>query len=51
MQNAIEFVLANKAVLSAAGVALLDLVFALNNNWKSSGVFHWVYVTLGGKNY
>lgn len=51
MASIIAFVQEHKDFAGAALVALLDLIFALNKNAKSSGILHWIYVTLGGKNY
>lgn len=49
MSNIVDFVLAHEAVLAGLGVAVLDLVFALNPNASSNGVLHWVFVFLTGK--
>lgn len=41
------------ALAAGAGVAVLDLIFALNDKAKSSGMLHWLYLQLkslkGGK--
>lgn len=34
------------AMAAAAGVAVLDLVFALNEKANSNGLLHWVYLQL-----
>lgn len=34
------------ALAAAAGVGILDLVFALNEKAKSNGILHWVYLQL-----
>ena len=43
--------LQNKIFLGALctlGVAVLDLVFALNPNSKANGVLHWLYLLFSG---
>lgn len=45
----IQFVLAHQVVFAALGVAVLDLVFAINPKAESNGVLHWVFVALKGK--
>lgn len=49
MQAVIDFVMAHVAVLSALGVAVLDLVFALNPNAESNGLLHAIYLYLKPK--
>lgn len=48
-QNIINFVVAHEVVLAGVGVAVLDLVFALNPSSQSNGILHWVFVFLTGK--
>lgn len=48
MQAVIQFVLAHEVVLAAVGVAVLDLLFALNPAIKANGLLHWIYGVLVG---
>ena len=41
-----QFIIGHEGIFAGLGVALLDLVFALNDKWKSNGVLHWIYVQL-----
>jgi len=34
------------AAAAAAGVAVLDFIFAINEKAKSNGMLHWVYLQL-----
>ena len=43
LQNIINFIMVNKGAFAAAGVALLDLIFALNPAARANGLLHWVY--------
>jgi hypothetical protein len=45
---AIQFIQAHAVVMSAAVVAILDLIFALIPSVASNGVAHWIYLTLKG---
>lgn len=49
MQSVIDFVTAHLGLFGAVAVAVLDLVFALNPATATSGVLHWIYVKLSGK--
>lgn len=49
MSDIVAFIQAHSGALCALGIAVLDFVFAVNANAKSSGILHWVYVALGGK--
>ncbi len=49
LASIIAFIQANSVVMSAAGVALLDLLFALLPNVKSNGILHAVYLLLKKK--
>lgn len=48
MSQIISFIVAHEAILAALGVAVLDLVFALNSNLQANGVLHQVYLWLKG---
>lgn len=49
MESIINFISSHAVVLAAAGVAVLDLIFALLPSVQSNGILHWVYVFLKGK--
>jgi hypothetical protein len=49
MSAIITWLTSHQAVLFGFGVALLDFLFALVPSWKSNGILHWIYLTLGGK--
>lgn len=34
------------ALAAGAGVAVLDLIFALNDKAKANGALHWIYLQL-----
>lgn len=46
MQDLISWVVNHQAVVAGLGVAMLDLVFALNPNSAANGALHYVYVQL-----
>jgi hypothetical protein len=46
MQALIQWVLNHEAALGVAGVAVLDLIFALVPSWQSNGILHFVLVQL-----
>lgn len=46
MSALISFIVAHEGVLAGLGVAVLDLVFALNPNVAGNGVLHQVYLWL-----
>lgn len=48
MSQVISFIVAHEAVLSGLGVAVLDLLFALNSNLSGNGILHQIYVSLKG---
>jgi len=48
MQSVLDYISAHSAVMSAAAVGVLDLVFALNKSTESNGILHWIYVKLSG---
>lgn len=48
MNNVIQFVTQNQAVLAGLVVAALDLVIALNKNVEANGIFHAVYIFFQG---
>ena len=45
MQHIIDFILANKVILAALAVAILDLAFALNQKLDGNGILHQIYLT------
>lgn len=49
LQSVLSFVSSHAVVMSAAGVAVLDLIFAVNPAAASNGVLHYIYLKLGGK--
>ena len=49
MNPAVKFVLDHQTVIMALGVAVLDLAFSINPQWRSNGVLHWVFIKIGGK--
>lgn len=42
----VQWLLGHEAVLSALAVAVLDLVFSVNESAKSNGILHWAYLQL-----
>ena len=46
MQNVITWVVEHGTVLAALGVAVLDLVFAVNQKAESNGILHWISIKL-----
>lgn len=46
MQDLIQWLLNHQGVLAGAGVALLDLAFALSSKLDSNGILHAVYLQL-----
>lgn len=49
MQSVIQFFQDNQIMFASAGILILDFIFAIKPQWKTSGILHWIYVTLGGK--
>lgn len=55
MTTLIAWFTAHPAAVAAAGgavVSLIDFIFAIKPDWKSNGIFHWVYLqalALAGK--
>lgn len=43
LQQILDFWNAHSGMLAAAVVGVLDLLFALNKNWESNGILHWLY--------
>lgn len=48
MSDVVTFIVAHEAVLAGLGVAILDLIFALNSNLAANGILHQVFVWLQG---
>lgn len=46
MQALVSWIVGHQGVLAGAGVAVLDLVFALSPKIDSNGILHWVYLQL-----
>jgi hypothetical protein len=48
MSQIVAFLVAHEAVLASLGVAVLDLLFALNPSLEANGVLHQVYLWIKG---
>lgn len=46
MNDLVNWAIEHQAVVAGVGVAILDLVFALNQSATSNGLLHWFYVKL-----
>lgn len=46
MQSIVDFVVNHAAVFAGLGVAVLDLIFAINPKADANGGLHWVYLKL-----
>lgn len=46
MQAIIDFIMGHSVVLAGVGVAILDLVFAMNPKTETNGILHWIYAQL-----
>ena len=44
IQIATAWVMAHQVIVGGFLAASLDLVFALNEKWKSNGTLHWLYL-------
>lgn len=43
----LAFIQAHEVILAAAGVAVIDLIFAINPALQSNGILHWIFTELG----
>lgn len=46
LQQILAFATSHQVMLAGVGVAILDLIFALQPTIKSNGVAHWIYLKL-----
>jgi len=47
LQLIINFIMAHSSIVGTLGVAILDLIFAINPSAESNGILHWLFVQLG----
>lgn len=49
MTQFIQFIQAHGAIFTGLGIALIDMLWAVNPSLKANGILHQIFLMLGGK--